>query len=112
METGKLDRIVTLYTQSLSTNEYGEVLPAFTQISTETVWAKVENMGGSENFTGMNVEAVRNRKFTIRYSTRVNGIDEKDRVVYDGETYNILSVINNGERNKELILICNRVLTT
>lgn len=46
--------------------------------------------------------------FKIRY---LPGLDDNMRVVYKQKPYNIETIINTEERNRELQLFCNRVTT-
>lgn len=71
-------------------------------------WAEVVNDGGNENFRGKHTIAEVDKTFKIRY---LKGIVPKMRVVYGGEDYDIESIINVEERNRELLIGCNRVTT-
>ena len=54
--------------------------------TTTTVWAKVENLSGSETFFGDQLEARSNYKFTIRY---YSAITAKHRISYNSKAFNI-----------------------
>ena len=47
-------------------------------------------------------------RFTIRY---IAGIKGNMRILYNQEAYDIESIINVDERNKELEILCTRVTT-
>tara|TARA_R110000803_G_scaffold110899_1_gene179360 strand:- start:805 stop:1128 length:324 start_codon:yes stop_codon:yes gene_type:complete len=56
-----------------------------------TVWAKVENMSGSESMFGDQVRATSNYKFTIRY---VSALTPKNRISYNSKLFNIQHIAN------------------
>ena len=67
-----------------------------------TVWAKVENLSGSENFFGDQLEARSNYKFTIRY---YSAITPKHRISYNSKAFNIQhieSVFEGKEKFQEI----------
>jgi SPP1 family predicted phage head-tail adaptor len=51
-----------------------------------TVWAKVENLSGTENSFGDQIEDRSNYRFTIRY---YSALTPKYRISYNSKTFNI-----------------------
>lgn len=73
-----------------------------------TVWAEVKPAGGREIFAGDMVEDVESVIFTIRY---MDGISPNMRISFNGNYYNIRSVINTGLKNIMLEIMGERMDT-
>jgi SPP1 family predicted phage head-tail adaptor len=99
MEAGKLDRRITIQTYLNTKNEFGEVEQAWTDVA--TVWAAVNETGGSEKEEAKQVQATDNTVFAIRFRWDVA---EKDRIIYRNKPYNILSIKEIG-RQKGLEIV-------
>ena len=87
MIIGKLDRRIEIQTATDTRNAFGEGVPGWT--TTNTVWAAAEPGGGNEGTEGEKITATGLIKFTIRY---IAGLDEKMRIIYGGETYDITNI--------------------
>src|SRR5690606_29910632 len=87
METGNLDRQVTLETYTAGRDEYGGTTEEWG--SPEKVWANVRFPTAREAFQGDQLTAVQSAVFTIRHR---EGVTPKMRVILDGLTYNITGV--------------------
>jgi len=72
------------------------------------VWARVEPLSGRELFQAQQIQASINTRFTIRHIT---GITPKMRISYDSKNYQIESVINTNEQNREIQLMCSIMST-
>ena len=68
-----------------------------------TVQASIEPISGREYFAAQSTQADVTHRIRIRY---FSGIVPKMRVSYNSRIFDILSVINVGERNRELQLMC------
>ena len=68
-----------------------------------TVQASIEPISGREYFAAQSTQADVTHRIRIRY---LSGIVPKMRVSYNSRIFDILSVINVGERNRELQLMC------
>ena len=107
MRIGKLDRKITIQFRSISQNDYGEAVAAFS--SSASVWAMLESKPrGKENVRDGLETSQQNVNFLIRYSTDVSDVTAGDRVLYNSQYYDIESVQEVG-RNLSLRLICNLV---
>jgi SPP1 family predicted phage head-tail adaptor len=77
--------------------------PTKTWRTLTTVWAKVEPISGREYMLAQQAQSEVTAKITVRY----NAIFTSDlRVVVNGKTYEIESVINLDEANRYLELMC------
>jgi SPP1 family predicted phage head-tail adaptor len=70
-----------------------------------TVWAKVEDLSGSEGVFGDQVRGTANYKFTIRY---YSALTEKNRISYNSKTFNITyvkNILEGREKFQEILAI-------
>jgi len=72
------------------------------------VWASVEPLKGAEYYAAQQVNAEVTGKVVMRY---LSGVVPKMRVVFGTRTFEILSVINPDERNRELQLLVKEPVT-
>ena len=105
MQAGKLDRRITIQSQSASQDGAGEAVATWAVV--DTVWAQVIGTSGSEPFQGEQFNAQRKVTFVIRYRT---DIDETNRIVYGGETYGVTATFEIGRR--ELLEVQTLALVT
>lgn len=68
-----------------------------------TVWASIEPLRGREYVEAQNTKAELTTRIRMRYRP---GITPGMRVVYQGRTFDIQSVINVNEQNYHLELMC------
>tara|TARA_R100001015_G_C4449615_1_gene40225 strand:+ start:15 stop:341 length:327 start_codon:yes stop_codon:yes gene_type:complete len=107
MRIGKLDRKITIQFRSISQNDYGEAVAAFS--SSASVWAMLETKPRGKEKVNNGIETSQQVvSFLIRYSTAVDDVTNGDRVLYNTQYYDIESVQEVG-RNLSLRLICNLV---
>lgn len=98
----KLDRRITLQGYAEVKNDYGEKEISFSDIA--TVWANVQypNRGLSEAFHAQRETAVTTVLFTIRYNDSYK--DKKNRILYNSQVYDIISIVEKGERRQYLLI--------
>jgi len=81
--------------------DYGCMVEAW--IPTHSVWAAIETLTGREFVIAMTAQAEVTIQVRIRY---LPGITSAMRITYQGRIFNIQSVINPNEANRELVLMC------
>ncbi len=107
MRIGKLDRKITIQFRSISQNDYGEAVAAFS--SSASVWAMIETQPRGKEKVNNGIETSQQVvNFLIRFSSDVDDVTSGDRVLYNSQYYDIESVQEVG-RNLSLRLICNLV---
>ena len=107
MRIGKLDRKITIQFRSISQNDYGEAVAAFS--SSASVWAMIETQPRGKEKVNNGIETSQQSvNFLIRFSSDVDDVTNGDRVLYNSQYYDIESVQEVG-RNLSLRLICNLV---
>lgn len=91
---GKLDERITLQKHSLVSDGAGGNTKTWADYaSVPTVWAMVDAKSGSEGFGEGRTNATGLYVFTIRQRSDV---DERDRIVWRSENYNIRAVLRSG----------------
>jgi len=106
MRIGELRHRVTLRKKEITEDALKQQSEVWTDIA--TVWARIEPLSGREYFAARQENADVSVKVVIRY---LPGITAETRVVFDGRVFDVLSVINPGERNISLVLMCKEALT-
>lgn len=101
MRAGTLRKRVELQTPTERRNEYGE--PEFIWNTSATRWVGIESVDGRESFENNKVGGMVTHKITMRYES---GVTPKMRFLFGSRVFNIGSVINMNERNKELLCLC------
>ena len=96
MQAGQLDRRVTLQRASTAPNSFNE--PESIWLPLATVWASKTDVSDGEKLRSAEVGATIDTRFQIRWSTRVSSIGPKDRLTFEGRTYDIVGVKEIGRR--------------
>lgn len=99
MEAGKLDRRITIQRATISQNDLGEEVEVWADLA--TVWAAAKPVSDGERRERMvsgEVSASAETRFTIRWSSTVEGVNPKDRISYDGIVWDIWSAKEIGRR--------------
>lgn len=104
MRPGKMRHRVALQRYTATQNSHGEEAKTYTAL--DTVWASVEPLTGKELLSAQQTESSIDLRVRVRYSSTISTLRPKDRVVFGSRTFEILSVINPGERNAQLELMC------
>jgi SPP1 family predicted phage head-tail adaptor len=107
MKFAKLRKKLDIQKVVETQNAHGEPVETWKNFANNR-WAEIISPSGTENFRTQHTIAEVDRTFKLRY---IKGIVPKMRVVFGGENYNIESVVNVNERNRELLIGCNRVTT-
>ena len=100
MRAGTLRKQIIIQQASEANDSHGQ--PIKTWSAYLTVSASVQPLKGREYFDAAQVNAETTTKFIIRHRL---GITQKMRISYDSKIYNIESIINVGERNREIHLM-------
>lgn len=111
MQPAKLRNRVTLQRRVETQNTFGEVTWSWSDVA--ELWADVETIAGKEYFAAQQVQGGADTKIRIRFR---KGVNEKMRIIRISEQgsplryekFDILTVINWGERNRDLMLMCKR----
>jgi SPP1 family predicted phage head-tail adaptor len=96
MQARHLDRIITLERFTETRDAFNN--PVLTWGTLATVRASVEHIRDAERWTAQEVGAAATMRFQVRWSSTVADLDAKDRLVYEGDTFNITAVKELGRR--------------
>ena len=101
VRAGKHRHLVTIKKTVESRNSLGEVTDSWVVVAQR--WASVGSVVGREFWSAKQVNAENTVKVEMRYCY---GITTKMRLEYDNRVFKIDLIINIGERNREMILMC------
>lgn len=74
-----------------------------TWVDYATAWAKVKPLSGIELWKAQQINALVTHNVNIRFRS---GVLPDMRVTFKGRVLNIVSVVNDEERNREMDLVC------
>lgn len=104
MRAGLLKESITIQQRSVTRSATGDEVETWTDYLVKR--AAVEPLNGKEYFTGRQETAEVNYRIRMRYDSTMDDITPLYRVSYAGRIFDIKSVINRMERNREIILMC------
>jgi len=104
MEAGALRHRVSIQEPVEARNSYNEAITTWALVA--VVWGSVAPLAGREFFAAEHVQSEITHRVRLRYRA---GITSEMRVVYAGRVLMIQSVIDRGERRRELELMCREV---
>lgn len=70
------------------------------------VWASVEPLSGREQLTAAQPLAINSTRIRLRWVPRIADLDPKWRLRFGSTLYNLISVMNVEERNREFECLC------
>lgn len=91
---GDLDVRITIRRATTAANAFNELIETWADLV--TVWAKRVDASAAESYRAQEVGAEITTRFTIRWSSDVDDVNPKDRVLFSGREYNIAAVRNIG----------------
>lgn len=97
----KLNRRVTLQERSTTRDEFGGVVPGWSDVA--TVWAGIVDVSGREYVAAGATQNSAITKITIRYR---EGVTPAMRVLHGEDEYSIEAVL--GQDRRTLLLMCSR----
>ena len=96
LAAGKLDRKIVLQRFTSTRDEFNE--PVLTWATLATRSASYEPLSDGERFRAGETAANASARFVIRYSAAAADLDPKDRLTFEGVTYEIVRVKEIGRR--------------
>lgn len=96
MRAGKLDRRIVLQRFTTTLDDYNEPVKSWSTLATRS--ASFEPLSDGERFRAGETAATASARFVIRYSSAVADLNPKDRLTFDGDTWQILHVKEVGRR--------------
>ena len=105
MNAGSLRHRFAIKTAQETTDSFGVTVE--TPITFATVWASIEPLSGRELFQAQQVQAEVTHRVRMRY---LAGVTAKMKGYYGTREFQILSVANRDERNRELEIMCKELV--
>ena len=99
LRSGEMDTKATVQTPAESQNAVGE--PVLTWSTFATRWISVLPLSGTEQLQAAAAEANVTHRIRMRYT---DGLKPKMRLVADGRTFEIMSVIERGRREEHELM--------
>lgn len=93
---GRLDRRITIQRFTETRDEYNEAVQLWATLA--TVWASYEPLSDGEAFRAGETMAEASARFVVRYSTTLADLTPKDRLTFDGGTWQVVRVKEIGRR--------------
>jgi SPP1 family predicted phage head-tail adaptor len=100
-ELARKNRSVVIQRRGTAQGTTGQVIESWT--TTATVFASISPISGREYFNASGERAEVTHRVVIRYGPSVAA---RDRIVYGSRVFDIKSVIDMEEKNRQLVLMC------
>lgn len=101
MKIGKLRHRAILQRKEITQDELKQQTETWVDFA--YIWAAIQPLAGREYFSARQENAEVTTRITIRY---LKDVKPDMRVMFNEKVYEILSVINQDERNISLVLMC------
>ena len=106
MRAGRLRHWITIQNPEKTQNEVGETMRVWIDLA--RVPAAVEPVSGKEYFGAKQTLSEVTHRIKVRY---LAGISTRSRILFNGREFDIQSVINHDERNRELDIMATETLS-
>lgn len=100
LKAGEMDQKAVIETPAEGVNSIGE--PTFTYSTFATRWIALLPLSGAERIASMQNEGTVTHRVRMRYTP---GLKPKMRLVSDGRTFEIDSVVERGRREEHELLV-------
>ncbi|TAL59170.1 MAG: head-tail adaptor protein [Bacteroidetes bacterium] len=107
MKIGHMRDMVTIQKSTFTQNSHGEEIQTWADYI--TCWGEIIPTGGREVYQTSIEKAFGDFEVAIRYTS--SEISPNMRLSLSGQTYNIESVVDIGNRHREIHMTCNRVIS-
>ena len=101
MKAGDLTERISVERFTSTQDELGQPIEAWAPLF--TCWAAVEPLVGREYIAAQALQSEVTARIRMRFRPWMTA---QDRIVHDGKTYNIVSVIDVRSQGRELVLMC------
>lgn len=103
------NRHITIQRYNGATDEYGDVRTdiASNWVDVRSVWASIDPISGKEFYAAEQSQSKVTHKIRCRY---FSGAKTEQRIKYKGRIFQIVSVINWGERSEDLMFMCEELV--
>jgi len=95
--------LISIQTKTHAADTGGGDVPTWSTITDGTRPADIRPVSGPERFDADQLQQVVSHKVVTRY---IAGVTTKHRILFGSRVFDIVDVINWGERDRELALMC------
>lgn len=106
MRAGAKKHRVSFERQADTVDSVGQRTRTWTELASRLV--SIEPLNGREYFQASGYQSEVTTRIRATYETALSTLTSDDRITHGSVTYEIVSVINPQERNRELVLMCKR----
>lgn len=96
MKAGQLDRRITVLRATNARNSFNEEIATWNPVA--TVWAAAVPISDGERLRAGETLATSKYRFTVRHSAFAGSIDPRDRLTFQGRTFDVNGVKELGRR--------------
>lgn len=100
MRTGSLRHLITIQSYTETVDSFGGVTNTWAELI--KAWASIMPLSGTEKYFSKEKHATATHQVKIRY---FDGVNPKMRLLHGSRVFEIISVLNVGERDKQMVLI-------
>lgn len=104
IQAGKTNRQITIQQNTPTRDANGGLVDAWAALATR--WAAVVPLNGKEYFTGKQEASEVSHRVRIRHDPVVAAVTPKMRILCGTRIFDIESVINPREANREIVMMC------
>ena len=105
VRTGELRHRVTIQENTPARDSLGQAVSSWTDL--EKRWAQVLPLAGRELEIARQVNAQISHQITMRHGSSVTA---EHRIKYGSRTFNVNSVVTEGERDRRTVCMCTEIL--
>jgi len=102
MTAGRLDEKITIERETPGSDDGAGGKLASSWAAIAAPWAEARPVRGSERVESGQTANVKTWLFVVRNASDTSGVDHKDRIRWDGQIFNILSVRRGRPNGKDL----------
>jgi SPP1 family predicted phage head-tail adaptor len=109
MRAGKLRHTISIQSRSITRDAGGGAVDTWATVTDGTRPAEVRPISSGERFSDQQLQEVVTHRISCRW---LSGITTKHRILFGTRAFDIQSVINWSERDRELTMFCVERLAT
>lgn len=109
LQVNELRRRVQLQSNVPAATGYGQRQPNWQTVG--TYWAQVRPLSGRELENARQIKAEVTHRITLRYQGPAAPLNPTQRFLLEGRVFNIVSVVNVDERNRQYDCLCTEQVT-
>lgn len=98
MRAGRLDTLITIERSTPTRDAFNEPVPAWSTL--KTVMASMDDLRDSERLRAQGVQATISTRFGFRWTPDIDDLNAKDRIVVDGQIFDVYSVKKIGRQRE------------